>query len=312
MSDNQPTDLADASAKKPRGHIDIVALFQAEAFDLAAAVQKGRLLHRTRNIRESGGPLETALRTFFRTRLPAQFEVANGYAFDIASKCTPQIDVMILRASDRHQLMTSAESVYVPFTSVLATLEVKNSTSDVSGSLSQAAAVQAAIDEMRVDLSKRAAKARIPMGASLARPFSILFFGESADSRLQDFRDWYSRPTGPMPAYTVLLDRGIIIARQPLHFKPDAGPVSFYDQREPGIPFLCVPEIADDSVQGRVLLWLYFSMVAHTNLSEGNVGAISAFTLDAEQSYALRAVAPLNEVHDWSAWETLRRESTPP
>src|SRR5258708_6367152 len=117
--------------KKP-GHIDLVRLFEAEARDLAASVERGRLLHGTKNIKDSGAPLEARLRNLLASKMPAQFRVVQGYLFDVDSNCTPQIDAMIVDARDCHELMVSGEgAVYLPFTSALVAFEIKNATGNI-------------------------------------------------------------------------------------------------------------------------------------------------------------------------------------
>jgi hypothetical protein len=54
---------------KQRGSIDLVKLFQADAIELMSAVARGQVLHGTKNIRESGSPLEVSFRRFLRARL---------------------------------------------------------------------------------------------------------------------------------------------------------------------------------------------------------------------------------------------------
>jgi hypothetical protein len=301
------------TAKKPKatpiklpGSIDIVSLFQAEALDLIGAINRGRLLHGTRNIRDSGAPLEKRLREFFQARLPFQFQVVQGYFFDIKSRCTPQIDLMVVNAADRHELMVSEEGVsYLPFTSALAVMEVKNSARDVDGNLNQLAAIVDSINEMQSDLHRR----RPQGGTMLPEIISVLFFGESKDSKLEDFKGWYASHPHSVPTFTVLLDRGVIITKIGAlnhFFEPDGVPsVDFYDHRNGRELFLCTPEIMDDKKMGRALLWLYFALVAHTNLSEGNKGNILSFSNDVMDSYKLCAVKALDQVADWNAWETM-------
>lgn len=44
------------------GYLNLVGLFQAEAASLLHAVQRGGLIHKTRNIKDSGALLETRFR----------------------------------------------------------------------------------------------------------------------------------------------------------------------------------------------------------------------------------------------------------
>jgi hypothetical protein len=207
------TDDAETVEKKIPGHIDIVNLFQAEALDLVGAVVRGRLLHKTRNIRDSGAPLEAKLRDFFRSKLPQQFDVMQGYFFDIQSNCTPQVDAMIIKAVDRHELMVSQEGAgYVPFTSALALIEVKNSAQNIRSNLDQLFVIVSSIRGMQKDLRDR----RPNGGPILNDPISIMFFGNSENAKLEDFKDWFEKNPMSAPTYTVLLDKGVIITKRNL------------------------------------------------------------------------------------------------
>lgn len=298
--------MSDTNSGKKQGAIDLVRLFQAEALDLIGAVARGRVLHGTHNIRDSGAPLESQLREFLQSRLPSQFKVTQGYLFDSQSKCSPQIDAMIVNSADCHELMVSPEgSGYLPFTSALAVIEIKNSARNVADNLDQLMSVVTSIKTMQSDLHKR----RPGAGERLEEPISVMFFGDSGDSKLEDFKVWFKKAGRNVPTYTVLLDRAVILANRGgmyAYFDGDDEPaIDFYEHRNGHTPFLCIPEICDESKMGRALLWLYFAIVAHTNLCDGNMGKILAFTNDAMLSYRLRAVSPLSEIDNWKAVETL-------
>ena len=124
--------------EKVPGFLNIPRLFEAEALSLLEAVERGKLLHNTKNIRDSGGPLEARFRTLLADRMPEGIQVRTGYLYDIESNCTPQVDAMLINGSDNHAMMTTEEgAIYAPFTSVLATIEIKSSVGDVAKQLSQ-------------------------------------------------------------------------------------------------------------------------------------------------------------------------------
>lgn len=292
--------------KKP-GHINMVRLFQAEALDLFGAVERGRLLHGTHNRRDSGAPLEVRWREFLQARLPFQFHVTHGYLFDSQSNCTPQIDTMILNSADCHQLMTSTEgSAYAPFTSALAIMEIKNSAYDVSSSLDQLAGVAKSIQNMKTTLRAR----RGGNGNTLPETISVMLFADSKNAKLEEFREWYGKHIDAVPTYTVLLDRGAIILKRSLLYELSDWDehVDFNETRNGAIPYLCMPEVIDDNLAGRALLWLYFAIVVHTNFSEGNKGNISEFAKDAAINFKLKDVAKLSDVADWDVLECRRKD----
>lgn len=98
------------------GTIDLPSLFDAIAKRLSVSVEQGRILHKTKNIRDSGLPLETEFRSFLNSRLPVPFSVKTGYLFDPRAKCTPQIDAIVIDEQESHELMRSDDgAAYVPY-----------------------------------------------------------------------------------------------------------------------------------------------------------------------------------------------------
>lgn len=296
------------STKKRIGEINLVRLFQAEALDLMTAVERGRLLHKTLNIRASGSPLEERFRSFLAGRLPSQFGVLNGYLFDVNSVCTPQIDAMLVNTRDCHAMMEAeGEARYVPFTAALAVVELKNSASSAAAALDQLMKIKASIKEMIAGLRMRRQERGHSSGPTLVDPISVMFFAESKDLKLSELKNWYSENKKEHPTYTVLLDRELIITdrnivNQFLIFESET--VGFYDHRSPDEPYFCVPKVRDEYGQGRTLLWLYFALMAMANLAaEGNQRPIIEFTNDAVQTYALAPVAAVNQVTDWDDLE---------
>lgn len=123
---------------KKSGVIDLPSLFLAIARELAVAAERGRILHRTHNIRDSGAPLEALFRHAIGSRLPSPYRVLHGYLFDADSVCTPQIDALVIDGSDSHEIMTSSEGAsYVPYTSAHAIIELKTSAKNIAGHLDQ-------------------------------------------------------------------------------------------------------------------------------------------------------------------------------
>jgi hypothetical protein len=287
--------------KKP-GEIDLVRLFEADAIELLSAVERGKILHSTKNIRESGAPLEVAFREFLRSKMPSVYRVLTGYLFDVDSKCTPQIDAMIISGEECHELMTSAEGAsYVPFVGAHSVFEVKNTTYDVEASLDQISAVLKSMASMRSQIRRQSRTS-----AEVTQPLSVAFFAESSSSKLSDFQAWYAaHPPSDAPTYTFLLDKAVIIAScsNLVEMIADGGlaPVGFTDHTSMGNPYLCTPRIRTDCRRGRALLWLYLSIAHHLSRSTGDRGHIRVFTENAERTYALDRLAPLADVGDWNA-----------
>ena len=296
--------------KKPTktGRIDMEGLFEAVAQRLLVSIAEGRILWETKNIRDSGAPFETQFRAFLRARLPAPFSVTSGYLFDPKSNCTPQIDAMILDDRESHELMRSDDgAAYVPFPSGRTLIEIKNSARGIAGHLTQVRAIASAVDEMK---ARGHALGETSGGVYIERALSVLIIGDSKTAKLADFQKAYAM-SGVDPAYTLLLDRGLIIARRT---DDPNGLVTFPDDTdETGTPILNFyvyksgygpwalwrPE-GTTNRPGRTLLWLYFAIVAQLNLAtRGNLGAILGFTSQVVRDYPMVLQSDLKAATHW-------------
>lgn len=95
------------SGSAKSGVINLAGVYEAIAQRLIVALAEGRILHKTKNIADSGQPLEIEFRKFLDGRLPDPFFVHHGYLYDTESDCTPQIDVII---SDKEQSTTTLQT----------------------------------------------------------------------------------------------------------------------------------------------------------------------------------------------------------
>lgn len=209
---------------KVSGNLDIPRLFQAEALSLLEAVERGKLLHATKNIRDSGGPLEACLRKLLADRMPSSVQVGHGHLYDVNSKCTPQIDAMVLSALDNHTMMSTEEgAIYAPFASALAIIEIKSSVDNVASQLEQTDKIVRDITGMANDLRSRRPGGT---GASLPAAVSVLFYATSNGAKINDFRKWQASGKGKMPTYVVFLDRACNRTRHVEHIPKCRGPTS--------------------------------------------------------------------------------------
>ncbi|WP_422010903.1 DUF6602 domain-containing protein [Roseateles sp.] len=294
--------MAKNSEKKPPGHIDLPRLFEAEALSLLEAVARGKLLHATKNIRDSGGPLEERLRELLGSRMPSGIEVQTGYLYDVDSNCTPQIDAMLLSSQDNHTMMTVDNGcIYGPFTSCLAAIEVKSAVGNLSAQLDQVHAIEKSVREMKKQLVSR----RASSGARLPELVTVLFFATSETLKLAELRKWYDANLSKAPTYVVLLDRACIVTReaQMKQFMEmsDAPAVGFDEHRNPGLACLCGPENGDSLGRGRVLMWLYFTLLNAATMFGGNLRPASEFVSDAARRFALHRVVLLKDAQAWPA-----------
>lgn len=245
------------------GKINIVGLFEAEAAALMQAVDRGLILHKTHNIRDSGALLESTFRQIIGKRLPPQAQMAHGYLYDLDSTCTPQVDAMVLSAADNYPMMTAeGEAIYAPFTSCRAYVEIKSSIGDVAKQLGQAAKISTRIAEMAATLG-----ALRPGTAMPERVGSVLLYANSHDAKAASFAEWFSKGSKE-PTLVVFLDKAVVISRRPIlnsWFQWDDDESQRAETLDLADPFngseawlykpnaTTVPE-----ARGRVLLWLYY------------------------------------------------------
>jgi hypothetical protein len=245
------------------GEINIVGLFEAEATALLQAADRGLILHKTHNIRDSGALLESTFRQIIGRRLPPQAQMAHGYLYDLESTCTPQVDAMILSAADNYPMMTAeGEAIYAPFTSCRAYVEIKSSSANVAKQLSQAANISTRIAEMAATLGE--------LHAGTARPErvgSVLLYANSSGAKAAPFGRWFSTHSKE-PTLVVFLDKAVVISRRPIlnslvkWVDNESEHVETLDLAHPFVgdeAWLYKPDAKTVSeARGRVLLWLYY------------------------------------------------------
>jgi hypothetical protein len=302
--------------EKISGVLNIPRLFEAEALSLQEAVERGKLLHSTKNIRDSGGPLEARFRSLLADRMPEGVQVKTGYAYDIESNCTPQIDAMLINGSDNHTMMTTEEgAVYAPFTSVLTTIEIKSSVGNVAKQLIQTNNIVRDIKKMGGDLLKRRP------GYDRRKIVSVLFYATSKGAKLADFKEWYVKNPNDMPTYVVFLDRGCILAGQnfihDLLTWDEPQPLKFQDHDNAASYHLWTPPDNSIHKSGKTLLWLYYAFLNIVDRFNGQLAIpdpngghsldgkkfapsyATAFIHDAVERYALYSKGALTMLDDW-------------
>lgn len=302
--------------EKVPGVLNIPRLFEAEALSLQEAVERGKLLHGTKNIRDSGGPLEARFRLLLAQRMPEGVQVQTGYAYDIESNCTPQIDAMLINGQDNHTMMTTDEgAIYAPFTSVLTTIEIKSSVVKPANQLMQTNMIVKSIKKMESDLLNRR-----PV-YDRRKLVSVLFYATSKDAKLADFKDWYEKNANEMPTYVVFLDRGYILAARHLIHDlltwDEEQPLNFHDHDNASAYHLWAPK--DDSAHksGNTLLWLYYALLNIVDRFKGQLSVpdpigeyplngkkfapsfATAFIHDAVERYPLYSKGALATLEDW-------------
>ncbi len=249
-SESEPTE-----PPKP-GLINLPGIFAAAADDLLAAVTQGRILYNTQNIRDSGAPLEAALRALFARLLPSPFVVQHGYLFDTQSHCTPQIDLIIADAARSQVMLTAPEgATYAPFTDAYAIIEIKTSADHIGEHLDQIGAQIDAIERMQRDL-------RTQGNITFPSLISALVLGKSDGLKEYEIVERWTARAAPFPTFVFLLDRGQIILPEDdfsslLGMGDEVSPV----QRPAGAHLAFHEKGADDrEKRGNALLWLFYAV----------------------------------------------------
>jgi len=289
----------ETESPKKRGHIDLVALFQAEANDLLNSVKRGRLMHATKNIRDSGAPFEKTFRDIWATRLPSITSILHGYLFDLQSNCTPQIDAILIDAGEDYRFMSSPDGAnYLPYTCAIAVFELKTSAVKAHKHLDQLAAISSSIAGMR-----NASCQPHSSGPIYHPPLSVMIFAESRGAKWSDLKGWYERNQGKTPSLVLFLDRGMIIANRShleASYAERNSKLTFYEATGHGVPFVFAPqEDSQKTIQGRAFLWLYFALLARINFHRGNNSHILGFTNDAASAYEIFSRGAVSTADDW-------------
>lgn len=271
------------SEERKPGEISLSGIFAAAADDLLAAVAQGRILHKSRNIRDSGAPLEAAVRAFFSRLLPQSFSVSHGYLFDTQSKCTPQIDLIISPTPRSHAMLRAPEgATYSPFTDVYAIGEVKASARGMSGHLDQFGTQIRSVTNMWRALAAH--------GGHLPELTTFIITGESEDVKDSDITDYWKANSDIFPNYIVMLSCGeIVMSTSGLFALFDDSDDEVTPIHQPAGNRLAAFAAGTDLAEkrGNALLWLFYAILHRLRLSEAR-----------ELRHALSEVAA-NEEASW-------------
>lgn len=260
----------DKALKVPTpGEINIVGLFEAEAAALLQATERGKILHKTHNIRDSGALLESTFRQIIGRRLPPQAQMAHGYLYDLDSTCTPQIDAMVLSAADNYSMMTAeGDAIYAPFTSCRAYVEIKSSVRNVERELDQVTNIYNKITSMTMKLRG------LPLGIKMPKQVgSVLLYANSDNASAEMFAQWFSAKKNEGPTLVVFLDKAVVLSRRSglnsLFDMGESNRLEFFYPFLGGEPYLYKPNVKTLSeARGRVLLWLYYWLLYRATLEE--------------------------------------------
>lgn len=177
------------------------------AKEFLAAVEQGKILHATHNIRESGSPLEDRVRQAFSSLMPPTFSVGHGYLFDPTSKCTPQMDLIISPSQRSHSMLSTVEgATYSPFSEAYAIGEIKASAGGIRDHLKQLAKRMADVNTMRRSLYELT-QYRFP------DLISLLIIGDCKDLKLPIVSERWDADPDNFPDFILLVSRGELVLK---------------------------------------------------------------------------------------------------
>lgn len=249
---------------KNRGEISLPGIFLNEANRLVSAVEQGRILHKTKNIRDSGAPLEAAVQTFFGKFLPQAYVAKNGYLYDPDSNCSQQLDVIISRTQKNSVALSSPDgATYSPFTEAIAIGEVKTSSTGIDKHLRQLGERVALIDDMRQAIFE----------ATMVRPpraCSFLIIAESNDKDIDKIATYWDESQRTFPDFILFVESGQVVlppSEYAIIFEHD----DLVDPQSGAIsdnPALYVSMTGKDSHRGNALLWFFYAVLHQLNKRE--------------------------------------------
>lgn len=280
-----------------RGSLDILRVFQAAAARLMLAVDEGRILHGTLNIRDSGAPLEAAFRDFLKTRLPHPFDVHHGYLYDPRSICTPQIDLVVSDAEQSAAMFAAEDgAIYTPFNAAYVVGEIKASGSNIVAHLTQISDRLNAVDAMYKEISAT-------LGSGIKRPdmLSVLFIADAGKVSFKGINQFLNDQANARPNYIVLLSKAELIAGTNAIIVSDD--LQFAERGQDYAVYGPPPEVGGEGGardrmivrRGHVLLWLFYAIVHHLQMKGPGRGIQPLFAEAIERRY------PLQKLRDLSA-----------
>lgn len=246
--------------KGEKGSINLQGIFESITKEFMAAVEKGRILHASHNIRDSGAPLEASVREAFSKLLPSSFSIRHGFLFDTNSDCTPQIDIIISSSQRSHVMLRTPDgATYSPFSDAYAIGEIKASSSKAVDSLEQFSKQVQSLERMRRTLFN---------GRGFSHRshdlISFLIFGDDSNLDLKKVADQWKRDPSGFPEYILLLKSGEII------IKPD-GYMILFEELDRTVSPMQKPagnELATWAAgktigekRGNALLWFFYAIL---------------------------------------------------
>jgi len=235
--------------------MDLLKQFQVNLSELLGAVAQGKALHDMQNIADSGAPFEKAFMDMLTRQLPPTYLVKNGYFYSPDSQVSNEIDIIISLARESFNLeMSQQKKPVLPFTSVITTIQLKNSYSQLNN----------AIEQSHSSFLKWKDMMATSMETNISPPISIVVcgcnnLGKDIDKLFIDNlinEDW-------LPDYILLLESGVIITRYtPLFSEQVSFQQSLRSGEYNGFTVCCTNQSEKSAL---ALLWLYTAITSRLN-----------------------------------------------
>lgn len=275
--------------------IRLKELFEIDAIELVSARRKGRIIHATKDVSQSGISIETTLRRILQARLPGGYHVGHGHVVDKTLSSSGQFDVIISDSfANPFLLKTDGDSEYVPIEAVYAVGEVKscyarkeNQFEKFTKHLHELHSLSRAPAEGNFYLMNGKGRGALITGdSSDKRPrknplFSFMFFCETGDFKPEHVRDLYkSHDKKYLPSVVCFLDSGSLVYGQfsnfdkettsRFHYTPEVGDI--YDLVEEGSSERLTSRWLYHCYEGEFkmgtnLALLYFLLASHVHYS---------------------------------------------
>lgn len=268
------------------GLIDLPRHFTNSANDLYRAVEKGRTIHASGNIKDSGAPLEAEIRNMLSESFPSTNNVASGYFYGASSQCSNQVDVLVYEEHEAFRLSPGGiDQHYIPYTCVSIMGQVKNSSRDLSGAIDQ---VQTSIKAWHAMRRQMASTFGCSSGPVQFEPLTFIVCGESENSHMSKLGDLLREKGAPYVDYIIFIDRGEIVAGVYEMMDMNDSYINFFQYKNKNSLYLCRPDSNSEDAQGVALLWFYFALITKLNLDKGNNLRYGDFCRQIENIYPLR------------------------
>lgn len=204
--------------------LELLKVFQLDALELTNARDRGKILHKSKDISAAGDEVEIVFREILRRKLPNRYYVGHGHIVDKSLNSSPQFDVIIADNTNAPILFRSQKgSEYFPYESVYAIGEVK------SAYYKDKKPIEVFVENLILTKSNLNREKTSPnatgLGIDFSTPltkypyrnplFSFMIFVDSNDFVLDAIKDFYvSTNTSDLPNIICFLDKGIILSTQ--------------------------------------------------------------------------------------------------